>query len=105
MRLDSGGIAKGLFGDLLAAALYGHAAFAVDAAGDIRFGGADGLPRPVQVASPLDDSTCGPSSTACGFTPSGISHLLAPTRSANRWRRERGLIQTVHGVGYVLREL
>jgi hypothetical protein len=75
VRLDSGGIAKGLFGDLLAAALYGHAAFAVDAAGDIRFGGADGLPRPVQVASPLDDSTCGPSSTACGFTPSGISHL------------------------------
>jgi thiamine biosynthesis lipoprotein len=56
VRLDSGGIAKGLFGDLLAAALYDHAAFAVDAAGDIRFGGADGLPRPVQVASPLDDS-------------------------------------------------
>jgi thiamine biosynthesis lipoprotein len=56
VRLDSGGIAKGLFGDLLAAGLYGHAAFAIDAAGDVRFGGADGLARPVRVASPLDDS-------------------------------------------------
>jgi FAD:protein FMN transferase len=57
VRLDSGGIAKGLVGDVLAAALGGHAAFAVDAAGDVRFGGAAGLLRPVHVASPFDKST------------------------------------------------
>jgi thiamine biosynthesis lipoprotein len=56
VRLDSGGIAKGLFGDLLAAALGDHPAFAVDAAGDVRFGGSAGLIRPVHVASPFDDS-------------------------------------------------
>jgi thiamine biosynthesis lipoprotein len=56
IRLDSGGIAKGLFADLLAATLERHAAFAVEAAGDIRFGGAAGLVRPVQVASPFGGS-------------------------------------------------
>lgn len=56
VRLDSGGIAKGLAGDLLAAAFGSHAAFAVDAAGDLRFGGSAGLLRPVRVASPFDDS-------------------------------------------------
>ncbi len=56
LRIDSGGIAKGLFGDLLASALAEHAAFAVDAAGDVRFGGADSRIRPVQVSSPFDDS-------------------------------------------------
>jgi FAD:protein FMN transferase len=55
--IDSGGIAKGLVGDVLAAALGGHAAFAIDAAGDIRFGGSAGSVRPIHVASPIDDST------------------------------------------------
>ncbi len=54
VRLDSGGIAKGLFGDVLAAVLGRHGSFAVEAAGDVRFGGAERLIRPVQVASPLD---------------------------------------------------
>jgi thiamine biosynthesis lipoprotein len=36
--------------------LSGHTSFAVDAAGDVRFGGTGGLVRPVQVASPFDDS-------------------------------------------------
>ncbi len=53
IRLDSGGIAKGLFGDILASALGRHASFAVEAAGDVRFGGGDGLIRPVQIASPF----------------------------------------------------
>jgi FAD:protein FMN transferase len=57
VRIDSGGIAKGLVGDVLAAALGGHAAFAIDAAGDIRVGGSAGLVRPIHVASPFDDST------------------------------------------------
>ena len=57
VRLDSGGIAKGLVGDVLAAVLDGHDAFAVDASGDVRFGGTAGSLRPVRVASPFDDST------------------------------------------------
>jgi thiamine biosynthesis lipoprotein len=56
VRLDSGGIAKGLFGDLLAETLENHASFAIDAAGDVRFGGREGLARQVQVASPFDDT-------------------------------------------------
>ena len=56
LRFDSGGIAKGLFGDILAGILGGHASFAIDCAGDVRLGGSAGLPRPVQVASPFDDS-------------------------------------------------
>ncbi|MGA2010820.1 MAG: FAD:protein FMN transferase [Solirubrobacteraceae bacterium] len=56
VRLDSGGIVKGMFGDILAGELGGHAAFAVDAAGDVTFGGSAGLLRPVRVASPFDES-------------------------------------------------
>jgi thiamine biosynthesis lipoprotein len=56
VRLDSGGIAKGLFGDWLAAMLSAHGSFAVDAGGDVRFGGSAGLVRPVRVASPFDDA-------------------------------------------------
>jgi thiamine biosynthesis lipoprotein len=56
LRLDSGGIAKGLFGDVLAAALGTHRTFAVAAAGDVRFGGTAECLRPVRVASPFDDS-------------------------------------------------
>ena len=55
-RFDSGGIAKGLFADVLAEALEGHPSFAVDACGDLRFGGRAGLARPVQVPSPFDET-------------------------------------------------
>jgi len=53
-KLDSGGLAKGLFADLLAARLNSHDSFAVDCAGDLRVGGSAGLDRPVHVASPFD---------------------------------------------------
>ena len=56
VRLDSGGIVKGMFGDILAAVLGKHESFAVDAAGDVRFGGCGSLLRPIRVASPFDDS-------------------------------------------------
>jgi thiamine biosynthesis lipoprotein len=56
VRLDSGGIAKGLFGDVLAVTLGTHRSFAVAAAGDVRFGGTARWRRPVQVASPFDRS-------------------------------------------------
>jgi thiamine biosynthesis lipoprotein len=56
VRLDSGGVAKGMFADVLATVLSGHKSFAVDAAGDVRFGGDAGVPREIRVASPFDDS-------------------------------------------------
>jgi thiamine biosynthesis lipoprotein len=56
LGLDSGGIAKGLFADGLAALLREYDGFAVDCGGDLRLGGAAGVTRPVQVASPFDDS-------------------------------------------------
>jgi len=52
-RLDSGGIAKGLFGDILATELSRHDAFAIDAAGDLRIGGSARLVREVEVQSPF----------------------------------------------------
>jgi thiamine biosynthesis lipoprotein len=54
VKLDSGGLAKGLFADVLAASLAGHAGFAINCAGDIAVGGAAGLTRPIRVESPFD---------------------------------------------------
>jgi FAD:protein FMN transferase len=54
IALDSGGLAKGLFADVLADTLADHRAFAVECAGDLRLGGAAGLDRPVAVQSPFD---------------------------------------------------
>ena len=53
-KLDSGGVVKGLFADVLAAALAGHDAFAVNCAGDLAIGGRGRVSRPVRVASPFD---------------------------------------------------
>ncbi len=55
LKLDSGGIAKGLFGDALALELASYVSFAIDCGGDIRLGGADGLDREVEVSGPFDD--------------------------------------------------
>jgi FAD:protein FMN transferase len=49
--LDSGGLAKGLFADVLAESLSNHAGFAVECAGDLRVGGRT---RQVRVESPFD---------------------------------------------------
>jgi FAD:protein FMN transferase len=54
VRIDSGGIFKGLCGDILAELLGAHPSFAIDAAGDVRFGGTAGWRRPVRVVSPFD---------------------------------------------------
>ncbi|HUA05587.1 MAG TPA: FAD:protein FMN transferase [Solirubrobacteraceae bacterium] len=56
VRIDAGGIAKGVFADELAALLAGYDAFVVDCGGDMRLGGRRGLVREVHVASPFDDS-------------------------------------------------
>ncbi len=56
VRIDPGGIAKGVFADELASLLGGYGAFVVDCGGDMRLGGRLGLTRDVRVASPFDES-------------------------------------------------
>jgi thiamine biosynthesis lipoprotein len=56
LQIDSGGLAKGLFADVLAARLARHRSFAVDCAGDLALGGHAGAARRVEVESPLDGS-------------------------------------------------
>lgn len=57
VMLDPGGIAKGVFADELAARLDRFEAYAVDCAGDIRWGGTGGLERDIRVASPFGPET------------------------------------------------
>jgi FAD:protein FMN transferase len=57
VRIDPGGIAKGVFADELASLLGGYEAFVVDCGGDMRLGGRLRLAREVHVASPFEDST------------------------------------------------
>ncbi|HWG08587.1 MAG TPA: FAD:protein FMN transferase [Solirubrobacteraceae bacterium] len=54
VRIDGGGLAKGIFADVLADRLAGHAAFAVDCAGDLAVGGAARLARQIHVECPLN---------------------------------------------------
>jgi thiamine biosynthesis lipoprotein len=53
VRIDSGGIAKGLVADLVGEALREHRTYAVDCCGDIRIGGRDGQERTVLVDDPF----------------------------------------------------
>jgi FAD:protein FMN transferase len=53
VKIDSGGIAKGLLADLLADQLHEHQTYAVDCCGDIRIGGRAGLERRVRVDDPF----------------------------------------------------
>jgi thiamine biosynthesis lipoprotein len=53
VRLDSGGIAKGLAADLIAAGWSSFPTFAVNCGGDIRIGGSAGLARQVLVDDPF----------------------------------------------------
>jgi thiamine biosynthesis lipoprotein len=70
LRLDSGGLVKGLLADVLAARLARYASFAVDCAGDLRLGG---LPRQMHVASPFDGTVLHTFElTDCGVATSGI---------------------------------
>lgn len=56
VRLDSGGIGKGLAADLAADVLRGAPAWLVDCGGDLRVGGTAGVARPVDVRDPIDGS-------------------------------------------------
>jgi thiamine biosynthesis lipoprotein len=95
VRLDPGGIAKGVFADELAASLRSFDAFAIDCAGDLRLGGVLGVLRPVHVASPFDGSVLHTFALAdAGVATSGIGrrswmrdgrpahHLLDPATGA-----------------------
>jgi FAD:protein FMN transferase len=53
LRVDSGGLGKGLASDLAAARLADCESFAVDCGGDIRFGGTTRIARPIELANPL----------------------------------------------------
>jgi FAD:protein FMN transferase len=55
VRLDSGGIVKGLFADTLGESLADTAGYGVDCAGDLRVGGSEGMSRLVGVASPFGE--------------------------------------------------
>jgi thiamine biosynthesis lipoprotein len=53
LRIDSGGLAKGMVADLIADRVQGRRAFAVDCCGDVRIGGTAGQKRVVRVADPF----------------------------------------------------
>lgn len=56
VRLDSGGLGKGLAADLAAEALRGAPSWLVDCGGDLRLGGTARRPRPIDVRDPFDPS-------------------------------------------------
>ncbi len=73
VKLDSGGLAKGLFADVLAEELAEHPSFAINCAGDLVIGGSDGYSRPIHVESPFDGRTLHTfESTRTGVATSGI---------------------------------
>jgi len=53
VRIDGGGIAKGLMADLVGEELAGARTFAVECCGDVRLGGSSGLPRRIRVDDPF----------------------------------------------------
>jgi thiamine biosynthesis lipoprotein len=103
LRLDSGGIAKGLLADRCAEALAGYSSFAIDCAGDLRIGGADRLERRLEVSDPFS----GESVLTFGLTEGAVAtsglrrriwrqgdvfshHLIDPGRGTPAWT---GLVQ------------
>ena len=57
IELDSGGLAKGLFADVLGETLATHPSFAINCAGDLLVGGSAQTMRPIRVQSPFDGRT------------------------------------------------
>lgn len=55
LRVDGGGLAKGMAADLVANALSALPSYLVDCGGDLRTGGTAGLGRPVDVSDPIAD--------------------------------------------------
>lgn len=57
--IDSGGVAKGLLADEIAATLARFPAYAVDCCGDVRIGGTAGQRRPIRVEDPFGGEPIG----------------------------------------------
>ena len=55
VRIDSGGLGKGLAADIAAEAMRGLELFSVECSGDLRIGGSAAEMRSIEVASPVDD--------------------------------------------------
>ncbi len=84
VRLDSGGLGKGLAADLVGDALAGHDTYAVDCAGDFRIGGRAGLPRDVGVDDPFGRGLLSTIAvTDGGVATSGIGRRAWRTGSEN----------------------
>jgi thiamine biosynthesis lipoprotein len=104
IRIDGGGLAKGMAADLAATLLRSFSAYVVDAAGDLRMGGTTRLDRPVQVRDPFDGSVVRELSLPAGaVATSGITrrswlrsdgslghHLIDPGTGLPAWT---GLVQ------------
>lgn len=74
LRIDSGGIAKGLLADLVGRDLDTELAYAVDCCGDMRIGGAAGRPRRMRIANPFGGAPVAELAVAAGgVATSGIA--------------------------------
>ena len=104
VRIDSGGLGKGLAADLAGEMLADYSSFAVDCGGDLRIGGIEQRPRAVSVRHPFDDGeTIVFDIVAGGVATSGLNariwrdgerfghHLIDPGTGRPAWT---GLIQT-----------
>ena len=99
LRIDSGGIAKGLAAELIGASLAGLDSYCVDCAGDLRIGGASAIERLVLVRDPWDGESVAELHVTDGaVATSGITarawrdasgrprhHLIDPGRGTSAW--------------------
>jgi thiamine biosynthesis lipoprotein len=99
LRIDSGGLGKGLAADLVASALADHPLFVVDCAGDMRIGGSARVPRRALVEDPTGAAPLHAFEVADGaVATSGVSrrswrdatgavkhHLLDPATGQPAW--------------------
>lgn len=104
VRIDSGGLGKGLAADLLADRLQEHDSFAVCCLGDVRVGGRDGRVRPVDITDPFGGppvarlqlvagavATSGVTARAFGGPDGRLGHhLVDPGRGEPAWT---GIVQ------------
>lgn len=87
VRLDSGGVAKGMAADLVAVLLAGYSRFTVDAAGDLAIGGARCARNPYQVE--VEHPLTGEHVHTVPVSRGGIATSGLNSRM---WRREDGSI-------------